>query len=146
MTAATTPCWEHFDHKADIGVRGHGATPADAFVQAAVAMTAVVADPDAIEPSETVAVECRAADLEYLLVEWLDAVVFEMATRAMLFARFDVAIESGPGEYRLHGRMHGERVDRARHQPAVEVKGATLTELAVAERDGVWTAQCVVDV
>jgi SHS2 domain-containing protein len=40
----------------------------------------------------------------------------------------------------------GEPVDAARHEPAVEVKGATYTALAVAQADGQWCAQCVVDV
>ena len=35
--------WEHFEHDADIGVRGIGASKADAFEQAALALTAVAA-------------------------------------------------------------------------------------------------------
>ena len=66
-----------------------------------------------------------------------------MATRRMLFGRFVVRIENG----RLHGLAWGEPVDVARHEPAVEAKGATLTALQVAQRsDGTWVAQCVVDV
>ena len=66
-----------------------------------------------------------------------------MATGGVLFGAFDVSIE---GTY-LTAVARGERVDRARHAPAVEVKGATLTELAVVEqRPGCWLAQCVVDV
>ena len=37
--------WEHFPHGADIGVRGIAPTKAGAFEQAALAMTAIVADP-----------------------------------------------------------------------------------------------------
>ena len=33
--------WEHFPHDADVGVRGFGPTPAEAFAQAALALTAV---------------------------------------------------------------------------------------------------------
>ena len=41
----------------------------------------------------------------------------------------------------------GERVDPEKHQPAVEIKGATYTALSVTEQtDGSWTARCVVDV
>jgi tRNA nucleotidyltransferase (CCA-adding enzyme) len=66
-----------------------------------------------------------------------------MATRGLLFGEFEVAIEG----LRLIGIARGERIDRARHAPAVEVKGATLTELAVVEQcPGRWMAQCVVDV
>lgn len=42
--------------------------------------------------------------------------------------------------------LWGERVDPARHRPAVEVKGATYTELKVAREGELWVAQCVVDV
>ena len=80
---------------------------------------------------------------EILLTEWLNAIVYEMATRRMLFCRFQVRID---GE-RLTGTAWGEAVDVPRHRPAVEVKGATLTQLRVAqEPDGTWVAQCVVDV
>ena len=135
--------WEHFPHEADVGVRGFGRTRAAAFEQAALALTAAVADPADVEPCEAVAVTCAAPDDELLLVDWLNALVYEMATRRMLFSRFAVEID---GE-RLHGRAWGERVDVARHKPAVEVKGATYTSLRVAQKsDGIWIAQCVIDV
>jgi tRNA nucleotidyltransferase (CCA-adding enzyme) len=90
-----------------------------------------------------VEISCEAPDDELLLVDWLNALVFEMATRRMLFARFEVHCD----DHRLHGRAWGEKVDVARHQPAVEVKGATLTCLRVGQQiDGMWSAQCVVDV
>ncbi len=134
--------WEHFEHGADIGVRGFGPSRAEAFEQGAVAMTAVIADPDSVAAHDAVAIECEAPDDELLFAEWLNAVVLEMATRRMLFARFAVRIDGG----RLRAVAYGERVDPARHQPAVEVKGATYTMLRVAREGGEWVAQTVVDV
>lgn len=135
--------WAHFQHMADIGVHGFGATLAEAFEQAALAMTAVITDPVTVRQERVVAVACAAPDSELLLVDWLNAWVYEMAIRKMLFSRFEVILEEG----RLRGRGWGEALDRVRHQPAVEIKGATYTELRV-ERDaaGVWHARCVVDV
>jgi tRNA nucleotidyltransferase (CCA-adding enzyme) len=135
--------WEHFPHEADVGVRGFGRTRAAAFEQAALALTAAVADPVDIEPRELVEITRAAPDDELLLVDWLNALVFEMATRRMLFSRFEVEIGAG----RLRALAWGEAVDVERHKPAVEVKGATYTSLRVAqEADGTWVAQCVVDV
>lgn len=135
--------WEHFPHDADIGVRGLGDTPAAAFEQGALALTAVISDPHGIEPREAVAVQCEAPDLELLFVEWLNALVFEMATRDMIFGRFSVAI----ADTRLDGTAWGEPIDVARHQPAAEIKGATYTQLRVTQgEDGTWVAECVVDV
>jgi SHS2 domain-containing protein len=135
--------WSHFVHGADIGVEGRGLSLSAAFEQAALALTAVVADPTGVRPRVQVAIECQDSDPELLLTDWLNAVVYEMATRGMLFSRFSLNIEGG----RLRALAWGEAVDVRRHSPAVEVKGATYTGLSVLQRgDGVWIARCVVDV
>jgi tRNA nucleotidyltransferase (CCA-adding enzyme) len=138
-----TNSWEQFPHGADTGIRGIGATPAGAFEQAALALSAAVTDLDRIRPRETVRIDCEEADLELLLVDWLNAVIYEMTTRNMLFRRYRVQLEDG----RLSAEADGEAIDRRRHEPAVEPKGATYTELRVARQpDGLWLAQCVIDV
>lgn len=134
--------WEHFAHDADIGIRGWGCTPAEAFEQAACALTAVVTHAP-IVPRAVVDVSCSAPGLELLFVEWLNAIIYEMAVRRMLFGQFAVLIENG----RLKGTLRGEPVDVMRHAPAAEPKGATYTALRVAQgADGAWSAGCVVDV
>ncbi len=134
--------WEHFEHRADIGIRGYGASPAEAFEQCALAMMAIITDVSLIGTEKEVAIRCEESDPELLLVDWLNAIIYEMATRKMLFSRFAVSINKGT----LQGRLRGEPIDMARHHPAVEVKGATYTELALYESDQQWVAQCVVDV
>ena len=135
--------WELFPHGADVGVRGFGTTRDSAFERAACALTAVITNPAKVVANESVSLSCEAPDEELLLTEWLNALVFEMATRSMLFSHFRVR-SSGT---HLEGEAWGEPVDVARHEPAAEVKGATLTALRVAKgEDGRWVAQCVVDV
>jgi tRNA nucleotidyltransferase (CCA-adding enzyme) len=139
----SSPSWEHFAHVADMGVRGIGPTREAAFEQAAMGLCALVTDLDTVRAEEEVRVRCEAPDDEVLLVDWLNAVVYEMACRHMVFARFRVDIQ----DHRLSGSLWGERVDPERHPPGVEVKGATFTELAVRrDEDGTWAAGCVVDV
>src|SRR3974377_2470988 len=96
MSCSSTPPesktgWAHFPHDADVGVRGLGATAAEAFEQAAQALTAVVTHAE-VRPLAPVEVRCEAPDLELLFVEWLNAVIYEMAVRRMLFSRFAVRI------------------------------------------------------
>ena len=132
-----------FPHDADVGVRGYGRAPAEAFANAARAMTSAITPLAKIAPREAVEVSCSAPDLEILFVDWLNAVIFEMATRKMLFSAFDLSIEDGG----LRGTLSGEAVDVGRHAPSVEPKGATLTGLSVRqETDGRWIAECIVDV
>ena len=134
--------WRHFEHRADVGVEGWGPTLAEAYTQAALAMTAVVCDLERIAPTQPVEIACSEPDRELLLVDWLNALVYEMSSRRMLFARF--AVEMDDGE--LRATAWGEPVDPGRHQPTVEIKGATYTELAVRRSDHGWRARCVVDV
>ncbi len=134
--------WSHFAHDADIGICGVGESQAGAFEQAAIAMTRVVTAGE-VHAAQVVDIRCEAPDPELLLAEWLNALIYEMAVRGWLFGRFDVTIDAG----RLHARAWGEPVDRARHAPAVEIKGATYTGLSVRqESDGLWYARCVLDV
>ena len=136
------PAFETFEHDADVGVRGRGATLREAFANAGRALTSVVTDPAQVRETMSVAVACEASDPESLLYDWLNALVFEMATRSVLFARYEVTLEGG----RLRAVAFGEPVEVERHQPAVEVKGATWTGLKVVHQRGSWVAECVVDV
>jgi tRNA nucleotidyltransferase (CCA-adding enzyme) len=134
---------ERFAHDADIGVRGRGPTLAAAFEEAARALTGIVTEVAKVRATTPVDITCEAPGEGLLLVDWLNALIYRMAVDKMLFGRFEVAIEG----HRLTARAWGEPVNRARHRPAVEPKGATYTALKVEHRpDGAWLAQCVVDV
>ncbi len=140
--SAKTSGSEQFAHDADVGLRGWGATPSQAFEQAAVALTSVVTEAHVAE-RDRIDVRCEAPDIELLFVEWLNAIIYEMAIRSMLFARFSVRIDGT----KLEGTLWGEPVDVERHAPACEPKGATYTALKVAKNaEGVWSAACIVDV
>jgi SHS2 domain-containing protein len=135
--------WEHFPHQADVGVRGLGATLEQAFEQAGLALTAVITDLTSVAQKEMIQLSCMAPDAELLLVDWLNSLIYEMVTRNMLFSRFEVHLDGN----HLAANVWGEGLEVARHHPAVEIKGATYTELKVAQQaDGSWVAQCVVDV
>lgn len=125
-----------------MGIRGYGATIAEAFEQAALALTAVVTEPAHVVARQKIPIECEAPDNELLLVEWLNGLIYQMSTRHMLFGKFSVRLDGT----RLHGEAWGENVEVVRHHPAVEVKGATYTALRVARENEHWIAQTVVDV
>lgn len=134
--------WEHYEHDADVGVRGFGDTKAKAFEQCALAVTAAVADVRKVWALDQITLHCEAPDDELLLAGWLNALIYEMATRRMLFSKFHVRL----GDGKLSADAWGEAVDPARHYPAVEVKGATFTTLRVARHEDGWVAQTVIDV
>ena len=142
------PHWQHYEHGADIGIEGLGASKVVAFMQAAMALTAVITELDSVSSQEKVEIVCEAPNDEILFVDWLNALIYEMANRKMLFSRFDVEITSTEQHVStLRANVWGERIDQAKHQPVVEIKGATYTTLKVYEdKNHIWHAQTVVDV
>jgi tRNA nucleotidyltransferase (CCA-adding enzyme) len=135
--------WEHYSHPADMGIRGFGAGKEEAFAQAALALTAVIAELSRVQPKEEIEIRCEEQDDEALFVSWLNALIYQMATRNMLFSKFDVAIK----DHQLLARVWGDTLNIEKHRPVVEVKAATYADLKVAQNaDGSWLAQCIIDV
>ncbi len=143
--------WEHYSHPADVGIRGFGPTKEQAFAQAGLALTAVITDLKTVEPKKPVKITCREQDDELLFVNWLNALIYEMATRRMLFSKFEVGIKDKSAcrlaDKELRAKAWGEKIDLKKHNPVVEVKAATYADLKVLQsKDGSWLAQCIVDV
>jgi len=134
--------YETFEHEADIGIRGFGDSMAEAFENAACAMYSVMVNIQTIEPKEKRSVAVSAPDRELLLIEWLNALLSLSDIERMVFSKFEVKIDGTS----LIGTAWGEALDRVRHQPHVEIKGATFHMLSVQELDSRYVAQCVVDV
>ena len=135
-------CWEHYSHTADMGIRGFGATMEEAFASAALAMTAVIVNPAKIAKINKIEVICEQKDNELLFVEWLNSLLYEMAARKMLFSKYKVRVKGS----QLTGQAWGEKLDIKRHRPVVEIKGISFSDLKVAQKDGQWIAQCIIDI
>jgi SHS2 domain-containing protein len=132
---------EYFEHDADIGVVGRGATLEESFEAAARATFAVMVDLAAVRPERSVTLDFEEADIELALVRWLNLLLALSHERGLVFSRF--WIERDGVNWR--GGASGEPWRRDLER-GVEVKGATLTMLEVKQgRDG-WLARCVVDV
>lgn len=131
----------YFEHDADMGIVGRGTRIEEAFENAARAVFAMMTGPDKVDLRESVAIEFEEADVELALVTWLNLLLGEARSRALVFGRFHLRRAGA----RWSGTAEGEPW-RAGLERGVEVKGATLTGLAVTQRDGIWEARCVVDV
>ena len=134
--------FEHFEHQADIGIRGIGSNLAEAFEEAAKAMFNVMVDIDRVGPIKTIEIKCEAENNEELLVEWLNKLLAEATINNMVFSYFMVQIR----DHSLIGAVKGEHLDPEKHEIKTEVKAATYSQLKVAEENGKFIAQCVVDV
>lgn len=135
--------WEHFHHQADIGIRGIGDTLEAAFAGGAAALMAVICSPETVEPKQAVRIQLEAGEKDLLFADWINALIYEMDIRKMLFGRFEVELNN----HGLTAKAWGEKTDPDKHELAVEVKAATFMELkAYKNSDDQWVVQCVVDV
>lgn len=139
--------FEHFDHGADIGVRGFGATPSEAFEGAAMALFRLFAEDLAtVRPLVEERIDVEALALPELLVAFLNELISVADTRRLVFSSFSVAIRGEGPSFTLSAQARGEPFDPERHTFTVLPKGATYTALRVEREDDRWIAQCVIDV
>lgn len=134
--------YETFEHASDIGIRGYGRTLEDSFCHAAEALYSVMVKLPAVEQKEKRTISVFAEDRELLLVEWLNALLSLSDIERVVFSKFEVHIAG----LELRGYAWGEKLDREKHEPTVEIKGASYHMLSVTENESGFTASCVVDV
>ena len=135
------------EHTADAGIEVRAATVDGLFAEAAAGLVSVITDPSRVEPRQEQAVEVTAPDLEQLMVEWLEELLFRFETTRMLPAAAQVVVsrEAGNG-WRLAGTVRGEPFDPARHPLAVAVKAVTYHGLSVAGDVDGWRATVIFDI
>ena len=141
MNSAASERYAYFEHDADIGLAGRGATLEEAFEAAAAGMFAIMTDLASVRRERTVTLAFEEADVELALVRWLNLLLATAREQSMAFGEF--RLERDGVVWR--GAATGEAW-RGGLERGVEVKGATLTMLRVEQRGGEWDARCVVDV
>ncbi len=138
------PGFEIFDHGADVGVRGWGATVEEAFIQGAKAMFSLMTDDlQSVKCRDQIQVQAAGYDMESLFVAWLNGLLTQSDLHGLRLAEFEVHIHQ---DFSLTGRAKGEAFAMDTEERGVEVKGATFCQTTVYEDNGKWVAQCVVDV
>jgi len=136
-----TERYEYYEHDADMGVIGRGATLEEAFESAAAGVFAIMTELSAVRAERTVRIEFEEADTELALVRWLNLLLATAREHGMIFSAFRLERDGVVWRGSATGESWREDLERG-----VEVKGATLTTLRVEQRHGEWEARCVVDV
>ena len=137
------PLYHEIEHTADCGIVVEAEAPAALFEKAALALSAIMIRPAAIEAREERSIAAEAGDWADLLHHWLAEVLVVFATDAFVAAEVTVT-EIGPTSVR--GTLRGEEFDAARHEFYGEVKAVTYHELAVTRTHAGWQARVIFDV
>jgi SHS2 domain-containing protein len=81
--------WQELDHTADLSIHVRGGDLQDLFRTAAQGMFALLTDVDAVPPAERFEIALEAPDVEALLVDWLNELLYLGEKETLrAFARF----------------------------------------------------------
>ncbi len=116
------------EHTADTGLIAYGNSLAEAFGNAAYGMFSIIAELNRVRETETRRFEVSSNDLEGLLFEWLNRLLYYFDVDMLLFKRFELSILP---ENRLKAICYGEKYDPLRHRLKTGVKSATYHMLKV---------------
>lgn len=121
--------YELIDHTADIGIKAFGNTLSEAFGHAAKGMFDIITDSSQIENKGEYEIELSADDLEQLLVDWLDELLFLQGAENLVFGDFKVDVDES--DCRLSATVSGEEFDTGKHKIGMEIKAVTYHMLEV---------------
>jgi SHS2 domain-containing protein len=136
--------YETFEHTADLGLRIRALDLDSLFAEAGRGLFSLIVEHlDDVRPVEVVSLGVVGAELDYLLFDWLNELLYIFETRRLVLAEFDVTIADGG----LQATARGEPLDPARHRSEHEVKAITYHELKVEQQpNGAWLAEMIVDI
>lgn len=120
--------YELVEHTSDIGLVAYGKTLAEAFANAASGMFSIIAEVDTVNEAESRRVEITADDVEGLLFEWLNYLLYLFDVETLLFRRFEIDEFEDKS---LIAVCRGEKYDPSRHRLKTGVKSATYHMLEV---------------
>ncbi len=133
---------------ADIAFRARSKTLDGLFRDAADAtMNVMVEELDTIRPLTSRDVQLEDDELDMLLFEFLQELIYFKDAEQLLLRPEQVCIDKSPDHgYRLRARLVGEPLDRQRHPLRVDVKAVTLHCFELKRTDPGWEVQVVLDI
>ena len=135
--------YEHLDHTGDIAIRITAPTLDGLFVEAARAMTEIIADPAAARPQLMQDIVVEGEDSADLLRSWLAELLYWFSAGGLIFVDFEVTLQGGR---RCVAKVRGEPYDPDRHPLRTELKAVTYHQLEVRQTKDGWEGRVIFDV
>lgn len=131
----------------DAAFAAWGETLEELFVSAADAtINVMVGDLATIAHRTHRLISVKAEDMEMLLFELLQELIFLKDAEQLLLRVAEVKIEQHNGYFTLKAEAVGEKLDPARHELIVDVKAVTLHRYRVEQTESGWVAMVILDI
>lgn len=156
------------NHTADLGIEVYGKELQELFSNAGFALFDIMTDISRVKETTERVITVEGNDLEQLMVNWLNDLLYLFDVEGLLFKRFEVqevgnrSQESGvkesasqrletqdsrPADSRLNLKalIAGECYDPNRHIIETAVKAATYHQIQVVKENSKWRAMIIID-
>jgi len=135
--------FEFLEHTADVMFRAYGKTPEELFANAARAMFNAMYE-GKVREQLVKEISVEGTDMENLLYNFLEELLFLFDTKSFFLTRAEVKIERSANKYKLKAKVYG---DNSRYYAiALDVKAVTYHDMVVKKTDEGWMCQVVLDV
>ncbi len=135
--------FEFLEHTADVMFRAYGYSLEKLFANAAKATFHAMYE-GKVKERIVKEISVEGTDMENLLYNFLEELLFLFDTENFFLARAEINIEKSEDKYKLKAKVYGD--DATHYKIALDVKAVTYHDMIVKETDDGWMCQVVLDV
>lgn len=140
------PTYKYLEHTADVLFQAEALTLGELFEQSALAVENAQVDLKNIEAKEEMIITGENKDIERLLFDFLDDLLFYKDTESLILSKFEIKVEQKEEGYKLNCKAYGEKLNPEKHEQKVDAKAITMHMFEVKKTKEGWRAQVLVDI
>ena len=134
------------EHTADILFQVEASTLGELFEQCAMAVEESQIEIKDVSQEVEKEITGENANLEYLLFDFLDDLLFYKDTEQLIFSKFKIKVEKVAEKYVMNCKAFGEKINVKKHEQKVDVKAITMHLFEVKKEKDLWKAKVLIDI
>lgn len=134
--------FEYIEHTADLGIRAYGVDYEDLFINAAKGLFTLITDINSVTPAKSKEISINADNIEELLVDWLNELIYIFETEHILFSEFTIITLTINN---LNAIAKGETMN-SKHIIKRQIKAATYHMLKIEKHNSIFSVDIIFDI
>ena len=129
------------DHATDAFIEVTASSLTEAFKVAGDSVVDIILDNSKIEEKKERNIVVKGKDLNYLLYNWLEDLIYLIITEGFAIKKLNITVEKNE-EYAISAQIFGEDIDIKKHGFKVEIKSPTFHEMDI-KQEKLVTMSCL---
>jgi len=124
------------EHATDAFIEVTASSLEEAFIHAGESVVGITLDQSSVEEKEQKTLTVKGEDLDFLLFNWLEEVIYQLITEGFAIHRFSLQISKN-SECILTATIFGEEINLKKHHFKVEIKAPTFHLMEIKQNSNV---------